>query len=88
MSLVPVQVELPQYAQSFSINVPINGSILDIKEEISRSVPGRPRVEGQRLIAQGRVLNDSEVVDQLWKVSSLHPIMQRNLMSDLWCVVG
>lgn len=68
MAFVPLQVELPQYSRSFSVQIPESGSVLDIKQEISRTCPGNPRVEGQRLIWKGRILADAEVVEELWKV--------------------
>lgn len=68
MALVAVQVELPQYSHSFSVQVPPTASILDIKREITQLCLGHPSVEGQRLISKGRVLADAETVEQLWKV--------------------
>ncbi|KAH8113301.1 hypothetical protein DFH11DRAFT_1705364 [Phellopilus nigrolimitatus] len=66
MAVVPVTVELPQYTHSFIVNVPQTSVVRDIKQEISNACPGNPRVEGQRLISRGRVLDDAEKVDSLW----------------------
>lgn len=71
MSLVPVLVELPQYAHSFSVEVDSASSVLQVKEQIAQACPGRPRVEGQRLISKGRVLADAERIEQLWLVSQV-----------------
>lgn len=68
MSLVQLRIELPTYAHSFIIQVPISCNILDVKQEISRECPGGPRVEGQRLICRGRYLVDHEKVEDIWKV--------------------
>lgn len=68
MSVVQLRVELPTYARSFTIQVPDTCSVREIKEEISRACPGRPRVEGQKLIWRGRFLTDDESVETIWKV--------------------
>ena len=68
MDSVVIQVELPQYSQSFSVKVALESSILDVKKRIADACPGQPRTEGQRLIAKGRVLNDTEMVKDLWTV--------------------
>ena len=73
MSFVQLRVELPAYAHSFLVQVPRSSTILDIKQEISKTCVGEPRVEGQRLIWRGRYLIDSERVDAVWKVRSLRP---------------
>lgn len=69
MSLVPITVEHPQYTQTFVVQVPQAGTVSDIKQEIARVCPGNPRVDGQRLISKGRVLNDEETIGTLWVVS-------------------
>ena len=68
MSTVPLTVELPQHSRTFTVEVPLTGSIHDVKQEIARCCPGEPRVDGQRLICKGRVLADTDVVEHLWKV--------------------
>ncbi|KAI5124854.1 hypothetical protein M0805_007287 [Coniferiporia weirii] len=70
MSLVPVTVELPQYTQSFVVDVLPTHTVRDIKQEISRACPGNPRVDGQRLISRGRILDDAERVESLWLVEA------------------
>jgi hypothetical protein len=70
MSIVQLLIELPTYARSFSIQVPDTCTILEVKEEISRICPGKPRVDGQKLIWRGRFLADDEKVEAIWKVSA------------------
>ncbi|KAK2466377.1 hypothetical protein APHAL10511_002019 [Amanita phalloides] len=67
MSLVELRVELPAYSRSFNVQVPFDGTIFNVKQEIFRSCPGNPRVEGQKLIWRGRYLTDEERVNDLWK---------------------
>lgn len=69
MSSISLQVELPQYAHSFIVNVPQSGTVHEVKQEIARACPGNPRIESQRLIWRGRVLADTEKIEQIWKVS-------------------
>lgn len=69
MSLVSLTVELPQYSRTFSVEVPQEGSVREVKIAISLACPGKPRVDGQRLVHKGRILEDGELVQQLWKVS-------------------
>lgn len=68
MSMVQLRIELPTYARSFTIQVLDTCTVREIKEEISRACPGRPRVEGQKLIWRGRFLMDDESVETIWKV--------------------
>lgn len=67
MSLV-IRVELPTYSHSFQVSVPSTGIINDLKHEIETACPGNPRVHGQRLIWQGRVLSDDEKMLDIWRV--------------------
>lgn len=75
---VDVLVELPQYSLTLNVQVSPNGTVLDVKQEIAKTCPGEPKVEGQRLISRGRILEDTEKLDTLWLVSVLglrsHPI--------------
>ena len=68
MSLVDIRVDLPTHSHSFSVSVPLNYSMLQVKQEIYRICPGQPRPQGQRLICRGRLLKDEETVESLWKV--------------------
>lgn len=68
-SLVAVRVELPTYSLSFSIQVDICATVLDVKHAISASCTGQPRVEGQRIIWRGRYLEDQEKISDIWKVT-------------------
>jgi len=63
-----IRVDLPSYSCSFVVQVKPSSSVVDVKREIFRTCPGRPRPDGQRLIWRGRVLSDDENIDNLWKV--------------------
>ncbi|THU97496.1 hypothetical protein K435DRAFT_721799 [Dendrothele bispora CBS 962.96] len=67
-------VELPVYAHSFSVPNDEDIIVLQLKQGISRSCTGGPRVDGQRFIGQGRYLIDQELLDALWTLEarSLH----------------
>lgn len=66
MSNISLKVELPAHSHSFQVQVPESASIENIKSEISRSCPGGPKVEGQRLIYAGRLLRDDESIQDIW----------------------
>ena len=68
MSVVELRVELPSYSHSFIIQVPVSYTILEVKGEIFRSCTGAPKVDGQRIIWRGRVLQDNEKVEDVWNV--------------------
>jgi len=70
MSLVDIRVDLPTHSHSFTVSVPSNCSVLQVKQEIYEMCPGQPKPGGQRLIWGGRLLSDDETVESLWKVSS------------------
>ncbi|KAF8631258.1 hypothetical protein AX15_002585 [Amanita polypyramis BW_CC] len=67
MSPIELRVELPAYSRSFSVRIPSNGTILNVKEEIFHTCPGNPRVESQRLVWRGRYLTNDERINDLWK---------------------
>ncbi len=67
MSLL-IRVELPTYSHSFQVSVSSTGIVSDLKHEIEQVCPGNPRVHGQRLIWQGRVLSDDEKMLDIWRV--------------------
>ena len=67
---IAITIELPQIAHTFSITVAPGATIRDVKDAVSQECEGRPRAEGQRLIAKGRVLRDEERVEELWLVCS------------------
>ncbi|KAG2158818.1 uncharacterized protein EDB93DRAFT_423847 [Suillus bovinus] len=75
-SLVTVRIELPTYSLSFTIEVSISATVLDVKHAISASCPGQPRVEGQRIIWRGRYLGDQEKISDIWKMSNASSIYQ------------
>lgn len=81
MSIVQLRIELPTYARSFTIQIPDTCTILQVKEEISRTCPGRPRVDGQKLIWRGRFLADDENVESIWKVSMSRVLILLQLYS-------
>ncbi|KAI0356484.1 hypothetical protein OH77DRAFT_1495312 [Trametes cingulata] len=62
-----LRVELPAYSHSFTVQVPPESTIRDVKQEINRACPGSPSPEGQRLVFRGRFLKDEEKVDDVWK---------------------
>lgn len=68
MSVVDIRVDLPSHSRSFTLNVPSDATVLQLKQEIYRTCPGQPRIDGQRLICRGRQLADDESIDSLWKV--------------------
>lgn len=72
MSFVELRIELPTYAHSFLLQVPDSCTILDVKEEIYKTCPGKPRVDSQKLIWRGRYLVDSEKVEDIWKANILN----------------
>ena len=72
MSNISLTVELPAHSHSFQVQVPESASISNVKSEISKSCPGGPKVEGQRLIYAGRLLRDDEWIQDIWPVSSTH----------------
>ncbi|KAJ3892937.1 hypothetical protein GG344DRAFT_44340 [Lentinula edodes] len=74
---IPILVELPAYGYSFTVHLPSeststsaasSNTVLSIKHAISRTCPGNPQVDGQRIIWRGRVLGDAEKVGELWSV--------------------
>lgn len=65
---IAITVELPQHERSFRVFVSPGACVRDLKDAIAQECDGRPRAEGQRLIAKGRVLADGDLVEELWKV--------------------
>jgi hypothetical protein len=68
MDAVDLRVELPAYSHSFPVQVPTTSTVLAIKEQINKACPGGPLPHGQRIIWRGRLLRDSERVQDIWKV--------------------
>lgn len=68
MSLVELRVELPAYSHSFTIQVPPSSTVIEVKQSIQAACKGGPRADGQRLICRGRILEDEERLDIIWKV--------------------
>ena len=68
MPLVDIHVDLPAYSTSFSVQVDASASVLELKQAIQTTCTGQPRPDGQRLIWRGRVLENHERIDELWKV--------------------
>lgn len=70
MSTVDLRVELAAHSHSFRIQVQQSATIKDVKHEITKSCPGAPRPDGQRIVCRGRFLQDDEKVEDIWKVYS------------------
>ncbi|KAG1780149.1 hypothetical protein EV702DRAFT_1177937 [Suillus placidus] len=83
-SLVAVRVELPTYSLSFTIEVPISATVLDVKRAISVSCAGQPRVEGQRIIWRGRYLGDQEKISDIWKTADEQRIVHLSVHPSGW----
>ncbi|THV08697.1 hypothetical protein K435DRAFT_708706 [Dendrothele bispora CBS 962.96] len=79
-----VRVELPTYAHSFSVNVPNDANVLQLKQEISKSCTGGPRVDGQRLIWHGRYLSDHEKLETLWTSAEEARIVHLSVHPSAW----
>ncbi|KAJ3991337.1 hypothetical protein F5050DRAFT_1581580 [Lentinula boryana] len=87
LSLTPVRVELPAYGYSFTVNLSSSESsnVLAIKEAISLTCPGNPRIDGQRIIWRGRVLNDEEKVADLWpEADGMRRIVHLSVHPSAW----
>lgn len=68
MDLLDVTVDLPAYSHTFQVRVPVSSTVRDVKREITNTCVGKPKPEGQRVISRGRVLQDDERVQDIWKV--------------------
>jgi hypothetical protein len=66
---IALTVEVPSHSLSFEVSLPPGATVLDLKHVIQRQCQGEPSVDGQRVISQGRVLNDPEQVGSIWKVA-------------------
>ena len=77
---VTFQVELPAYSSSFQVQVHPLASIHELKHEIARTCTGHPRVDGQRLIHKGRILEDPELIQNVWKVGLLSLFLIANIL--------
>ncbi|KAG0705517.1 hypothetical protein DFH29DRAFT_988567 [Suillus ampliporus] len=83
-SLVVVRVELPTHSLSFTVDVPISATVLDVKHAISASCAGQPRVEGQRIIWRGRYLGDQEKISDVWKMADEQRIVHLSVHPSAW----
>ncbi|KAI0693815.1 hypothetical protein BC835DRAFT_1415708 [Cytidiella melzeri] len=84
MSTVDIRVELPAYSHSFQIQVDRRASIKDVKSEIQRTCRGSPQVSGQRLIWRGRLLNDAEIVEGVWKSANDPRVVHLSVHPSAW----
>ncbi|CAL1701484.1 unnamed protein product [Somion occarium] len=84
MSLVDLRIELPAFSHSFQIQVPQSSSISDVKQEIQRTCPGAPRVEGQRVICRGRFLSDNEKLQDIWTSPSDSRVLHLSVHPSAW----
>lgn len=59
----PVTVLLPSHSHTLTIsNLQPGATIADLKRALSEQCPGRPQASGQRIIMQGRLLADNDVL--------------------------
>ncbi|KAG7097115.1 hypothetical protein E1B28_004493 [Marasmius oreades] len=84
MSTVQLRVELPTYAQSFTIQVPDISTIRDVKQKIFTSCPGAPQVAGQKIIWRGRYLSDDEKLEDIWKSPDEPRIIHLSVHPSAW----
>ncbi|KAF5369972.1 hypothetical protein D9758_001187 [Tetrapyrgos nigripes] len=84
MSIVQVRIELPTYAHSFLVSISSDANVLQLKQEISKSCAGAPRVDGQRIIWRGRYLSDSESLESLWKSPDESRIVHLSVHPSAW----
>ena len=71
MTVTNIQVHLPSFSHALRVSVPSDSTILHLKQEIFRTCIGSPNTAGQRIIYKGRVLDDNEIVSQVWRVRTL-----------------
>jgi hypothetical protein len=64
---VRIRVELPSHSHVFNMTVAEATLISGVKSMIESQCSGSPRVDGQRLIYRGRILQDNEIVKDVWK---------------------
>ncbi|KAJ4472346.1 hypothetical protein J3R30DRAFT_3298632 [Lentinula aciculospora] len=85
---IPILIELPAYGYTFTVILPSSeaNNVLSIKEAIFRTCPGNPRVDGQRIIWRGRVLDNVETVADLWPESNddLRRIVHLSVHPSAW----
>ncbi|TFK29348.1 hypothetical protein FA15DRAFT_610526 [Coprinopsis marcescibilis] len=84
MATVELRIELPAYSHSFRVFVSPSSTIHQVKQEISRTCPGQPHVDGQRLISKGRNLRDDEKIEELWKAPSDSRILHLAVHPNAW----
>ncbi|KAF5333066.1 hypothetical protein D9611_002372 [Ephemerocybe angulata] len=84
MSNLDLRIELPAYSHSFNIHVSGTSDVRQVKEEISKTCPGQPRIDGQRLIWRGRNLANEEKVEDLWKSSTDSRILHLAVHPSAW----
>ncbi|EJD53803.1 hypothetical protein AURDEDRAFT_110551 [Auricularia subglabra TFB-10046 SS5] len=66
MSSTRFNVQLSASTDSFQVSVPSDSTVAQLKDQITETCPGRPTRAGQRVIYKGRIINDSEVVGDIW----------------------
>ncbi|KAH7916311.1 hypothetical protein BJ138DRAFT_1140056 [Hygrophoropsis aurantiaca] len=83
-STVSLRVELPSYSHSFSVEIPASSTIHDVKTAISHTCPGRPAVDGQKIIWRGRYLADGERISDVWKSPEEQRIVHLAVHPSAW----
>lgn len=68
MPEITIQVFLATYSRSFNVSISSESTIHDFKRTISTVCIGSPAASGQRIIYQGRVLADTDIIGDIWKV--------------------
>jgi len=84
MASTRFNVQLSTHAYSFQITVPSSVTVLELKNRIAETCPGRPDRTGQRIIWQGRVIDDTSVVADVWTVSILSTVSNELRDADEW----
>jgi len=84
MSSLDLRVELPTHSLSFHVQVSPSSTIRDVKGRIEATCPGKPRVDGQRVIWRGRFLKDDEMVQDIWKSPADTPVVHLSVHPSAW----
>ncbi|KAH7103839.1 hypothetical protein BKA62DRAFT_654287 [Auriculariales sp. MPI-PUGE-AT-0066] len=71
---VQLSAALPPSAQSFLVSVPSSSTVLELKERIAETCPGRPDASGQRVIWKGRIIDNTVIIGDVWNAEQEHAI--------------
>ncbi|TFK99090.1 hypothetical protein BDV98DRAFT_551732, partial [Pterulicium gracile] len=83
-NIVSLRVELPACSYSFSVQVPEDANVTQVKHQISVTCPGNPKAAGQRLVCRGRFLKDDEKVCDIWKTPEESRVVHLAVSTDAW----